>query len=203
MSNETETNERIMRAAGELFIAQGIRKTSLEEIAQRAGVSRMTIYRYHGDKKGLVRHMFESAAKVFERVRASMKKGAPEDILGVLGQFQSGLGRMSSASFIGRFDELSRVYPDIYEEYRAKRKAALDSVFGTVLKTLKQRGMLRPGINETVLRAVFFDAIVNIVENPEVAGTKLPREEIFRTIREVLLFGIIDTGAADAKKQRH
>jgi AcrR family transcriptional regulator len=199
MDNKSGTSERIMRAATGLFVEQGIKKTSLEEIAHRAGVTRVTVYRHFGDKESLVRDMFSEAAEVFEDIRDSLSGGALQDLFSVFNGLRAGLSKYGDVSFVGRFDELRRVYPGIYEEYRAKRKAAFDGVFDVVLKTVKKRGLLRKGINETVLRVVFFDAIVNIIENPDMAGYNMSREEIFGTIRTVLLFGIIDPQAAEQK----
>ncbi|MGH3436622.1 MAG: TetR/AcrR family transcriptional regulator [Sciscionella sp.] len=45
----------LIEAALECFVAFGVRKTSLTDVAARAGVSRATTYRVFGDKDGLVR----------------------------------------------------------------------------------------------------------------------------------------------------
>ena len=55
MPDSSPSAERIVNAALDLVLAQGVKKTSLEEVAQRAGVTRVTVYRYFRDKKGLVR----------------------------------------------------------------------------------------------------------------------------------------------------
>ncbi len=48
------TREGILAAAHELLLAVGIRRTSVEEVARRAGVSRGTVYLYFSDKNALV-----------------------------------------------------------------------------------------------------------------------------------------------------
>lgn len=195
MTTQDQTRERIIRAARDLFIEQGIRKTSMEDVAHGAGVSRVTVYRHYSDRKDLVRAVIMQAADVFLRISAFVDNGAPQSPVVIINMFQTELGRLSGVSLLGRFDELRRVYPDLYDEYRAIRKGALDRIFGRVLDTLKSAGMLRKGINETVLRNLFFDAIVNAIENPEFAGMNIPREQVLGTIREVLLHGIIDARA--------
>jgi AcrR family transcriptional regulator len=42
---EDDTTERILDAAAELFVTRGIRRCSVEEIAERSGVGRTTVYR--------------------------------------------------------------------------------------------------------------------------------------------------------------
>lgn len=191
MNTQTDTNNKIIRSAIDLFIAQGLRKTSMEEVAHRAGVSRVTIYRYYNDKKDLVRAVIMQAADVFRRISESVTSIIPQNPATIIDLFQKELGELSSISFLGKFDELRRVYPDIYNDYFRIRKDALDSVFEQVITTLKHDGMLREGINETILYHLFFETIIKAIENTEFSELNIPRDEIFRTIREVFLHGII------------
>lgn len=54
MATATQTAQ-LTTAALECFAVYGVRKTSLTDVADRAGVSRSTAYRAFGDKEGLVR----------------------------------------------------------------------------------------------------------------------------------------------------
>src|SRR5262249_15275124 len=49
------TRARIVRAAAELFAAQGYTQTSIEQIAQRAGVARPTVYTAFTGKPALLK----------------------------------------------------------------------------------------------------------------------------------------------------
>ncbi len=51
----TETSDRIAAAALEQFADFGIRRTSVEDIARRAGLSRATVYRNVGSKDDVIR----------------------------------------------------------------------------------------------------------------------------------------------------
>ena len=51
--------ERILRAALELFQIYGIKKTSTNDIARKAGVSPATVYNHFGSKEDLVRNTVE------------------------------------------------------------------------------------------------------------------------------------------------
>lgn len=54
-----------MAAALDCFLSFGVRKTSLTDVADRAGVSRATAYRVFGDKNGLVRAVAEAEVTRF------------------------------------------------------------------------------------------------------------------------------------------
>jgi TetR/AcrR family transcriptional regulator, repressor for uid operon len=47
-------SERILDAALELSVASGIRNLTIDDVARRAGVGRMTVYRRFGDRPGLL-----------------------------------------------------------------------------------------------------------------------------------------------------
>lgn len=55
--DEDETNGRIVDAAYELFCRFGIQRTTMEDVARRAGVSRITVYRRFATRSVLVDHV--------------------------------------------------------------------------------------------------------------------------------------------------
>jgi AcrR family transcriptional regulator len=61
----TEPDPRLISAALDCFLNFGVRKTSLTDVADRAGVSRATAYRVFGDKNGLVRAVVEAEVTRF------------------------------------------------------------------------------------------------------------------------------------------
>jgi TetR/AcrR family transcriptional repressor of uid operon len=55
--DDDETNARIVDAAHELFCRIGIQRTTMEDVARRAGVSRITVYRRFATRGALVDHV--------------------------------------------------------------------------------------------------------------------------------------------------
>lgn len=53
----TETRDRILDAATELFLGQGYGTTSLDQVAAKAGVTKPTVYSHFGSKDGLLEAM--------------------------------------------------------------------------------------------------------------------------------------------------
>ena len=54
---DDETSSRILDAAYELFCQISIQRTTMEDVARRAGVSRITVYRRFANKGALVDHV--------------------------------------------------------------------------------------------------------------------------------------------------
>lgn len=70
-----EVAQRILDAASALFLEFGFRRTTMEDVARRIGVSRMTIYRYHTDKTALfqavlLRELQQASFQIEERLAA-------------------------------------------------------------------------------------------------------------------------------------
>ena len=69
---------RLVDAALECFLSFGVRKTSLTDVADRAGVSRATAYRVFGDKSGLVRAVAEAEiTRLLDRLDTAVTWEAP------------------------------------------------------------------------------------------------------------------------------
>lgn len=66
MSSEaTSSPERILRAAEECFARYGFQKTSMEDIAREAGLSRRSVYRHFPDKSALFNQVATGRTRVF------------------------------------------------------------------------------------------------------------------------------------------
>lgn len=61
----SDPDPRLIAAALDCFLTFGVRKTSLTDVADRAGVSRATAYRVFGDKNGLIRVVVEAEVTRF------------------------------------------------------------------------------------------------------------------------------------------
>ena len=72
MDKRTEKFEAIVSAAKSLFWKHGIRRVSIEEICQDAGVSKMTCYKYFSNKTAIARYLiedlFESGIKAYKEI---------------------------------------------------------------------------------------------------------------------------------------
>ena len=86
IKTEDRTREKILLSALALFSERGISKTSLHEVAYRAGVTRVTVYRHFAEKKELVREAFLRVEQVFEKGLADLKRNPREDGEKILNQ---------------------------------------------------------------------------------------------------------------------
>lgn len=65
IQNETEKHNQIMTAAATLFAKQGYKKTTIDEIVVKAGISKGLFYHYFKNKKELYIHLYNSYIDIF------------------------------------------------------------------------------------------------------------------------------------------
>jgi len=66
-SKQAVREESILQAAAACFGEQGYRATTLEAVAERLGISRVTLYRYCPSKEELLTRVFERSIAIFQR----------------------------------------------------------------------------------------------------------------------------------------
>ena len=192
MTTEQPSQERILQAAVRLFLEQSVRKTSAEEVAFQAGVTRVTVYRHFTDKQGLVRAVCSRIASVFERAAEDSRGRSIDEIDACLNRLGVELSALAPGNQFALIDEVRRLYPDVYEEFRAAREAAIDAVFQHALAAAKRDGVLRKGLNQEVVRAIFLSGVVRLIETPSLISSNVPPEEIVATVTMFFRHGILE-----------
>jgi AcrR family transcriptional regulator len=71
LTGKAATQERILAAATELFLARGYENTTIAQVAERAEVSRATVFWHFSDKESLFRECFN---RICEPFRASLAR---------------------------------------------------------------------------------------------------------------------------------
>ena len=192
MSDREEyTRERIIFSALALFSEMGISKTSMSNVAYHAGVTRVTVYRYFGDKRELVREAFLRVERVFQEGLATLEQNPETDWKSVLDQIGEGLSALPRGDAFARTNELKRLYPDIYNELQNVRETILNGLFDHFFAVAERRGLLRPGLNRPVAQAIFWELVINFFDNPRFASFEFSDVELFRVMTDILLHGIL------------
>lgn len=70
--------ESILKAGHDLFWKHGFKRITIDEICEKAGVSKMTFYKYFTDKQDLAKKVFDKAVEDgYERMRAILNDESP------------------------------------------------------------------------------------------------------------------------------
>jgi AcrR family transcriptional regulator len=113
--------QELLEAALALFVERGYAATRLEEVAQRAGVAKATLYLYYENKlelfKAVVRHALVERFDEVAKAHAGKRLAAREELAGILAAFVqrvadsplSGIPKLVIAES-GNFPEIARFY---------------------------------------------------------------------------------------------
>ena len=91
LKGKAATQQRILVAAASLFVARGYERTTIADVADRAGVSRATVFWHFSDKAGLFREAFSFLVRPFrESLEARLDDLPPEKrLVEQIGRYQN------------------------------------------------------------------------------------------------------------------
>ncbi len=198
---ETSTRDKILHAAMTLFWTRGIGKTSLSQVAYQAGVTRITVYRYFADKPDLVQATFLYVEQIFQEGLAELKQNPQADWVKIMDHVGERLSALPPGDAAARADELKRLYPEVYKAVQKVRVATLNSLFDELFARAKRQGLLRPGLNRPIVQAVYWELVVNFFDNPRFKSFGLSDVELYRTLTNVLLYGILKSRVSETRRR--
>lgn len=139
-SNGHRTERRILDTAREVFAELGYERTTFQEIASRAGVTRPAVNHYFRGKAALYEAVFDSTQEGV--VTAALERAAAADsATGRLGAFLHGATQADAQDrSFARFLAASLVDGFRHPEFAPRARGQIDEVRGFVRRTL-QEGM--------------------------------------------------------------
>ena len=144
-SKQALREEAILQAAADCFGEQGYRATTLETIAERLGISRVTLYRYCPSKEELLIRVFERSIAIFQRDLRQIcsQPIPPEEKLRQVIRHQVRLMADHRNFLTVFFSEESNLPEDIAERARAERRVYDELIEGVIAEGVES-GRLAP-----------------------------------------------------------
>ncbi|MBA4385408.1 MAG: hypothetical protein C0410_11780 [Anaerolinea sp.] len=192
MNSKNSTTEKIKFTAYTLFLRHGIKKTSLEEVANAAGITRVTVYHYFTDKQHLVHETFSIIPGVLNNILAGMDQGELTDIDACVEEIASQLSSLAQGDLPTLLNELKTLYPDLFYQFDEARRKAINEIFNSLITQSKEQGKLRAQLNQKIIRAYFYTIVVNILFDPGLQDQGLSASEVFHNVSKIFLHGILE-----------
>ena len=137
---EPDTQGRMISAAMDLFAARGFEQTTAGDIAERAGVTERTFFRYFTDK----REVLFDAARTMDRVAHDAILGTPADLApldaALVGMVAAGDLLAERRDYVVRRAGIIAANPGLQERELVKLAGMVD----TAAATLRERGVAEP-----------------------------------------------------------
>jgi AcrR family transcriptional regulator len=138
--------EKILDKSHELFVKNGIRSVTMDEIAQSLGMSKRTIYEQFQDKKTLVHEDAKYFAGKMKSETDRMMLEADNVIQGMTSVMHFVKGMLGIVSPI-YFLDMKRYYPMAFEQIAQNREMRKLDVSDKLIKRGIEEGVFRSDLN--------------------------------------------------------
>jgi len=201
--HQDELREKILDAARELFVAEGVEAVSMRKVAVKIGYSATTLYNYFDDKEALLHALCDMD---FGALHDSFKKigriADPIERLRKLGQtyitfalrFPSHYRLMFMTPHIPRDEdachEIERGDPD-QDAYAFLRATVVEGLAARVFRDEYEDPDL---LAQVVWSGMHGVASLHLIMGPDTWVQWRPVEEVARTAIEVMIRGLVKSG---------
>lgn len=196
---EREIKRRIIKAASEMFYYHGFSKVTLDEVAEKIGISKKTIYNHYDGKREVLRAVLRSYKEEMEmRVNEVLSVESLDFVTKLKRNLNVVAMEFSKLTPLFVID-LQRSAVDIWEELVEFKRAIAVNQFNKLVESGKADGLINEKLNVEMACLLYLSALENII-NPKFidslpldTSAKIPysKVEIFNGMIEVLFAGML------------
>jgi AcrR family transcriptional regulator len=178
--------EQILKGALLEFLESGYLGTSMDKIAQTAGVSKQTLYSHFGDKEGLFKALiYEVATQKFQLVWAKPLQGKPEIVLKELAErIINEVNDSQYLAFVHIIVTESKNYPELGELFL---KNVAKPALNILIKYLDDCPDLNLTDSEAIAHIFVNSLIHHILTQETLQGKKVIPISVDRIVNQLII----------------
>jgi AcrR family transcriptional regulator len=174
-----ELRERIIDTSTELFMSNGCKSVTMDDVASANGISKRTLYEHFKDKTNLLEECLVSMEEKMRELGERAFNGSKSIIEMVCLEHETQTDLVINMR-IRFFDELKKFYPALYDKMYGR---FLDYHKVTTKKFLErgqQEGLFLKNIDMDLVGKMIFE-IANLIQNSEIFSLENhSRKQLFR-----------------------
>jgi AcrR family transcriptional regulator len=189
MKKQSEKFEAITKAAKSLFWKHGIRRVTIEEICEKAGVSKMTCYKYFSNKTGLAKYLiedlFETGVKVYKEIYSS-------DI-----SYEEKVKKLVDLKMNNAHEMSQELLDDIYKfqdeelfETIENIKMKMVGIYLDDIREAQKKGEIRSDVKPEFL-LYFLNNLTEMLTDPQVTRLYPNPEQMIADVMNFFFYGIM------------
>lgn len=189
-----EIRNRILNEATAMFLREGFQKTNLDTLSQMLFVSKRTVYKIFGSKKGLYRECIKriiTNVEYEDELNIRKNEESINNIRDFIESHSSGeLLLMEQA-----LNDLNKYFPDIYEECLKSSEQKRMARLVEQIKEGQRNGDIYPSVNPEIVAIIIQQMIKNRITPNDGNSNSNPniylRSEIFTELMRIFLRGLL------------
>jgi AcrR family transcriptional regulator len=191
VKSEAGTRKRILDEARELFFRYGFSKVTMDEAADKLGMSKKTLYKHFPSKEDLLGavaadHIKECDDEV--RVLCTKKGVGPlEKFRGLMDYCAAQYAKMSDSLV----HDLRRSAPEIWKQVEESRREHIFTEFGALVKECRQKGIFRKDVDDKLFLLIYFEVVQKILHPETLSSLNQKPSQVFDTVVKVLFEGLL------------
>ena len=191
-NNKDDLNrERVLAIAMQEFMQYGFSRISMDDLAEKLGMSKKTLYKYFQSKEELVRAVLElrkiRIGELMKFIETKVPKHAfGEKIIEVSKKVADVLSEIQPYVL----HDLKKSFPVIFEEYESFRKQSIVKSFTAALHEGRASGMFRDDIPIEIAVHVHLTLISTMLHPEYLSGQHFTPLQVFQMIMKCTLEGL-------------
>lgn len=182
--------ETIIYTATELFLNQGFKSITMDDIAQELTMSKKTLYQHYRNKETLIAvvvdSLFENICTVIDGICA-LQQNPIKEVYEIKKQVMLHLKDEAAAPM----HQLNKHYPKIYKSLKARQFHYMQDCVIDNLKRGLQEGLFRPNIDVEFVSRIYFNGVTGIKDSQVFPSTMFAPKDLFDSFLEYHLRGIV------------
>jgi AcrR family transcriptional regulator len=166
-----------------LFFEFGIKNLNMDDISNKLGISKKTLYRFVKSKEDLIARIFEYEQKRWVEVVRSISAqevNAIEKLFKVSLMVYEEMKRFNPIILF----ELRKYYEPLFLEYQEKKMAHVALSMRMNLDNGTKEGLYRSDLNAEAIIAIYMNYLVEIHNSDYCKGADLSFDELFKIMFE-------------------
>ncbi len=174
MSKKKEIEARILDVAYKLFVKQGYKNTTMDDIAQELGMSKKTLYKYFPGKLELLAAAFELLKNRLTLKVETLLENKYIPFTAKLKSFLTVVANDLAPINPELLEDLREHAPEIWGELQDYVRDSAYLRFQKLIEEGIEKGYVASGMNKTLIVLVYASAIQNLIDPKFLA--QFPRE---------------------------
>lgn len=192
--------ERILQTASQMFLTQGFKNTTMDDIAREMGISKKTLYKLFKTKEDLVK---ETALYVFGYIYKNIDHIKQQNLNPIEEFFQirKFIKESIKTTSFSPYTQLKKYYPDVADILLKLKKQHVMRSIEENLKRGIEEGIYKKNLDINFMKRWYFGNVYLLISEENFPSEEFDRRKISNTFIKIFLNTITNKKGKSVLKQ--